>query len=387
MNEAEELLLTILEDNGAALLSSGREGIASVGKMIAYLEREGVVFSPAAMGIAGQYYYAVGQTAEMERCLTDADIAFGAENRFAIYRQMYRALLHYDTDAAHYVKLLNNASFYLHEHGEPLPFLLPQDEKRLAAVRREQEGAAKQLCVRTLGGFSVTAKADGRELPWRTRKGRELFAYLLELEGQTIDRSHLIEVLWPEEIPKNAVALLHNMIYNMRKELSAYSMDGIVVYEKKRYRLLMDDIQSDSVLLHRVMDAVRRVDMEELSKEKEFFLSYQGAYLKDIDSPWADAVRQAWDEAFRMGCMFLAEDAELRRDYETAVKLYDNILAVSPYEESAAAKLLELYTRQRRWEKREECFKSFAARMEEDLGIAPGEEVLLAYEMSKAKAG
>lgn len=383
MNEAEELLLTILEDNGAALLSSGEAGIASVGKMIAYLEQEGVVLSPEATGLAGQYYYAVRRIPDMERSLTDADAAFGAENRFAIYRQMYRALAHYDEDAGHYVKLLNNASFFLQEHGEPMPYLLPEDKARFAAIRKEQDAAAKQLCVHTMGGFSVVANADGRQLPWRTRKGRELFAYLLELEGKSIDRTRLIEVLWPEEIPKNAIALLHNMIYNMRKELSAYSMDGIVVYEKKRYRLVMDDIHSDSVLLHRMMDAVRRVDMEELSKEKGFFLSYRGAYLKDIDSHWADEARQAADEAYRMGCMLLAEEAERKGDYETAVKLYDNILAVSPYEESAAARLLELYTRQRQWKKREECFRSFAARLEEDLGIAPGREVLLAYEMKR----
>ena len=386
MNEAEELLLTVLEDNGAALLSSGAEGITSVGRMIAYLEREGVVLSPEAMGIAGQYYYACGQISEMERCLTDADAAFGTENRFAIYRQIYRGLIHYDENADHYVKLLNNASFFLHEHGESLPYLLPKDADRLAAIRREQEVAAKQLRVRTLGSFSVTANADGRELPWRTKKGRELFAYLLELEGQAIDRSRLIEVLW-DEIPKNAVALLHNMIYNMRKEFSAYGMDGIVIYEKKRYRLLMDDIHSDSVLLHRMMEAVRNVDMDVLRREKEFFLSYRGAYLKDIDSPWADALRTAADESYRMGCMFLAEDAQAQGDYKTAVKLYDNILAISPYEESAAAKLLELYTRQRRWKKREECFQSFSSRLKEDLGISPGEEVLLAYEMKKAKTG
>ena len=175
MNEAEELLLEILENNGAALLSSGEEGIASVGTLISYLEQEGVVLSPEGMGIAGQYYYACGMISEMERCLTDADAAFGAENRFAIYRQIYRGLLHYDDDADQYVKLLNNASFFLHEHGERLPFLLPVDADRLAAIKKEQEASAKQLCVRTLGSFSVIANTDGRELPWRTKKGAGAF--------------------------------------------------------------------------------------------------------------------------------------------------------------------------------------------------------------------
>ena len=164
-------------------------------------------------------------------------------------------------------------------------------------------------------------------------------------------------------------------------------MDDIVIYEKKRYRLIMDGLDSDSVELHRMMQAVKNADIDALLAGQDFFMDYPGAYLKDIDSPWADEARAQADEAFRMGCMLLAEEHERRGDYETAVRLYDNILAVSPYEESAAAKLLELYTRQRRWQRKEECYRAFSERLREDLGITPGEEVLLAYEMKYAAAG
>ncbi len=379
--------VTVLSNVGESLLRSGADGREAVGELLAELEQEGVVLPPPVMGLAGEYYYAVGNFSEAERCLNDADASCGAENRFAIYRSIYRALLHYEENPSHYVKLLNNAAFFLHEHKEPLPYLTESDAVRLESIRSTQQGRERKLLVRTLGGFSVCAEEDGRELPWRTRKGRELFAYLVEREGEPVDRSRLIEVLWDEEVPKNAVALLHNMIYNMRKELSAYGLERIVVYEKRRYRVSMDAIDADVVRLHEIMRAVKNADLGVLHRERGFFLSYGGAYLKDVDSRWADACRNAVDEAYRAGCGLLAEDAVREGDYEMAVTLYDNVLSVFPYEEGAVARLLELYAKQRRWGKREECYKAFAARLEEDLGVTPSEEVLVAYRRKAAMAG
>ena len=86
-----------------------------------------------------------------------------------------------------------------------------------------------------------------------------------------------------------------------------------------------------------------------------------------------------------MGCMLLAQSAGDVGDYKTAARLYNNILLTSPYDEGVAAKLLEIYTKQRQWKKREECFKSFTSRLKADLGVAPSEDVLLAYEMKKER--
>ncbi len=374
-------------NTGEALLRSGENGKEAVGELIAALEQEGVVLPASVMGLAGEYYYAAGSFAEAERCLNDADASCGAENRYAIYRSIYRGLKHYEENPAHYRKTINNALFFLREHREPLPYLKASDEARLESIRDAQQKEERKLIVRTLGGFFVQAKLDGRELPWRTRKGRELFAYLLEREGEPVDRSSLIEILWKEEVPKNAVALLHNMIYNMRKEFSAYGLEHIVVYEKKHYRIEMDAVETDVVRLHRIMQAVRAEKMDELWEDRDFFLTYEGAYLKDMDCQWADTCRNAADEAFRTGCMLLAREAERKGDDETAVVLYDNILSVSPYEESAAAGLLKIYARLRRWNKLEECYHSFAERLEADLGVGPSKEVLLAYRMKKELAG
>jgi len=241
------------------------------------------------------------------------------------------------------------------------------------------EGCGNILKVRTFGAFQVTAAGDGKELAWRTKKGRELFAYLLDIEGKAVGRRELIEVLWQDEIPEKAVALLHNMIYNIRKELSAYGLGLILTYERKRYRLNMEGIACDFYHIRKVVGLVEEGNVSRLMMEYKSFLVYWGSYLEDIDSFWAEAKRGYYDEMYKKGCFLLAEQFTKENKRETAIKLYQNILLVEPYSEKAVEKMLLLYGEQREWEKVQRCYKEFKETLERDLGIVPGEEVLGAY--------
>ena len=380
MKESERLLMTVLEKSGETLLASEDPvDRHMVGEMITFLNEENIPLSPEAMGVAGEFFYSIDDTSRMEFCLNEADSGFGRENRFGTYRSIYRGLLHYREAPQHYNQQLYNALFYLEEHNEPLPYLKKRDQSFLKQIKGRSVGSSQVLVVRTQGEFSVIAAQDGRQLPWRTRKGRELFAYLLELEGAPVERSHLIEVLWQDEIPDNAVAMLHNMIYNMRKELSTYCLEKIVIYEKRHYRLCMDNLASDSVQVHRMNTLVQKKDMNALRKEIDFFLQYNGRYLRDIDSIWANACGDEADEHYAAGCRLLAEDATVRGDFDTAIVLYQNIRLVSPYDERAVAALLMLYGRLRRWEKLKNCYQNFSELLMEDLGVEPSEEVKRAY--------
>ncbi|MNH44956.1 hypothetical protein D3C79_1072650 [compost metagenome] len=57
------------------------------------------------------------------------------------------------------------------------------------------------LPVQCLGGFHIylpgIANKD-KVLSWRTRKERELCAYLLHHEGRPVNSAAIIEALWPE---------------------------------------------------------------------------------------------------------------------------------------------------------------------------------------------
>ena len=189
----------------------------------------------------------------------------------------------------------------------------------------------------------------------------------------------MIEVLWWDEIPEKAVALLHNMIYNIRKELSAYGLETILIYEKKRYRLCMEGIVCDFWRIRKIAGLVEQGNIDSLMAEYKSFLDYWGSYLEDIDSCWAEEKRRYYDEAYKKGCFMLAEQFTRDNNPETAIKLYRNVLLLEPYSERAVERMLLLYGEQREWEKVRQCYAEFKETLERDLGIVPGDEVMAAY--------
>lgn len=90
-----------------------------------------------------------------------------------------------------------------------------------------------QLTVSFFNGFHVRDLFHKEELCWRTKREMQLFAYLFSLHGRGVDRSTLLETLWNEEIPGTGVAMLHNMIYHIRKEMNRLGCNKIIYYEKK----------------------------------------------------------------------------------------------------------------------------------------------------------
>ena len=230
----------------------------------------------------------------------------------------------------------------------------------------------------------VTAGEDGRELAWRTKKGRELFAYLLDIEGGPVDRRQLMETLWPEEIPENAVAMLHNMIYNIRKELSDYRLEKLITYENKKYQLNMDEIESDSLYWSRLAGYVKKKDTAELMRNLDAFLLYPGRYLDDIDNVWAAEKREYYDSIYRTGCEYLAGYLSGQGETDKAVQLYGNILMTDPYSESTTEKLIRLYGERREWEKMKRCYEEFRTRLKRDLGIKPEEALERTYRSFRA---
>ncbi|MBQ7199742.1 MAG: hypothetical protein IJS24_00040 [Eubacterium sp.] len=374
-----ELLIEVMEQRGSQLLA----GRSALGRIIRYLEEEGVRFTTVASGIAGQYYYAEGNMERMEEYLNAADSAFGKENRYAAYRSIYRALSRYDADPVRYEKQLRSALFFLREEDEPMPWLKPESEKRLERMLREGESGERSLLVESLGGFRVIAARDNKEIAWRTRKGRELFAYLTDLRGETVDRRKLMEILWPEEIPANAVAMLHNMIYNIRKELSDYSLEGILVYENKRYRLYTEDLKNSADALYEIVEPVEHHDMGKLREKEKYFLEFHGRYLEDIDAAWADERREYYDRIYRRGCELLAEDMVTQDKCDEAIRLYHNIQKLDPYDEYSAERLLHLYGKKREWDAMKKFYDAFCKRLSDELGIEPGEAVVSAYEKGR----
>lgn len=376
------LLIKIVSTYGSELLSSQEDRVLAC--CILCLEKDAAGSNlppdPEVLGIAAQYYYKSGMYERMEKYLNQADSSFGKENKFGMYRALYKGLLRYQENPSKYEKQISNTLFLLEENRYPLPFLKQAELEILHCLenQKKQEIPGK-LRVTFFGDFQVMVLKEQKPLSWRTRKGGELFAYLVERNGQAVGRNQLLKKLWSDELPDRAVTMLHNMLYNIRKELSAYHMEDLIQYKDKLYCINMEIIETDLGEIRRLCALADEKNTEALKKHKSYFSAYWGRYLEDMDSQWMMEQREYYDTRFVMGCTILAEDAAAEGRFQEAVLFWKNALIVNSYSEELAGNLLKCYGAMRNLKKVKTEYDRFTALLERDLEMKPGRELAAIY--------
>ena len=356
------------------------------------LEREEHEWSVPELERGALLYYRRGDRKNQEAYLNIADSMFGRENRFGAYRSLYRGLAHFDEDREKYEKQINNALFFLEESHIPLPFLIAQDEEILRRIREERQKEQTELAdekapvtrieVNTFGTFKVVMTEDGKELSWRTRKGCELFAYLLEMGGKPVERKTLILKLWEDDMPNNAIAMLHNMIYNIRKELSYYNLDQVVCYKQKAYSLDMSAIKSDLDSIREAARLVEKRDFEKLAEHKNIFEDYWGRYLEDMDSAWVRDRQEYFEKIYEEGCSLLAGYFYEQKNIKDALSMFKKAMSRNPYSEELMAGIIKCCRELRNPKDGKRYYREFCDKLMDELGIRPGKELQSLYRAS-----
>src|SRR5690625_2924556 len=68
------------------------------------------------------------------------------------------------------------------------------------------------LIAQVMGEF-LLFDSKMTEVKWRTKKVKELFAFLWQHHKQGVNRSQILMALWPELPEENAIAMLHTTVY------------------------------------------------------------------------------------------------------------------------------------------------------------------------------
>lgn len=383
------LVLTLMEQFGAELF--GEKQWEALEICVCHLEQTGLLAAgkvpdgrlagrTEVLGTAAQYYYRTGRIEQMEHCFNQADSVFGKENKFGMYRALYRGLLHYKGDAEKNHKLICNTLFLLEENHYPLPYLKQEDKELLSRIREGEAGEKKGvLKVAFFGDFRAEVDGEGKPLSFRTRKGGELFAYMLKRNGKPVGRKQLLAVLWNDELPENAVAMLHNMFYNLRKELSAYQMENLIEYKDKEYRVHMELVETDLDEIDRLCRMADQNDHRQLLEHQERFKTYWGRYLEDMDGFWAMEDREYYDTRFMKGCSILAKEAVKSGRPGDGALFYKNAMLVNGYSEEWEAGLLKCYGMMGNLKQVKNEYERFCAYIKKELRTGPGERLNRVY--------
>jgi len=114
---------------------------------------------------------------------------------------------------------------------EDLARMLSRFEKRSSRKAADVPASERKLAVRSFGPFSVTSD-NGEPVRFRNSKGRELLAFLHHFGGKPVSKAQIMDELWPGRDVERTQVNLHSTVYQLRKDLEACGLHGIVEQSK-----------------------------------------------------------------------------------------------------------------------------------------------------------
>lgn len=258
---------------------------------------------------------------------------------------------------------------------------------RYAAMAEKTLNSGRQLLqISCFGRFRVVILETGREISWRTRKAMELFAYLVDLEGKPVERRVLLEQLWPDNAPSNEVAMLHNMIYSIRKELSSQpELADLIQYKAHRYYLNSSRVQVDLDIKKQICMLAEMGKVRELYDHREELLNHWGVYLKEVDGTWCMARRTYFERTYGKACSLLADYCREKGDLETEASCWSAYMAADRYSEEAVAGLLRCYANMGERQQMRRVLETAQKIFREEMGIELSPETLRIYQRGLKK--
>ena len=204
--------------------------------------------------------------------------------------------------------------------------------------------AVAQVRVRLLGAFELLI--DGRPIDrWRSRKARQLLAYLALSPGRPAARETLIETFWPDSDPARGANNLSIAVHHVRSRLGESLAEGDgsrgVLVEQGLYRL-------DGGLEWRVdavafRDAVSRAraalgagrEAEANESLEAAIAEYGGEFLEsDLTEDWTAEPRQALGNLYDWAVRRVIEYGAARGDWGRVLQHGQALVLRDPFDEA-----------------------------------------------------
>ncbi len=164
----------------------------------------------------------------------------------------------------------------------------------------------KKVYIKTLGGFSVFP-FENRKKPvkMRTKKERELLAFLLDAGSEGVTKEQIYNAIWSESESKDIKGLIGVNFAHIKNDLAVLGIENPIVNNEKHYSICRDEITLDIDLFE---EAAEEFKLQNSKHAAQKVLSlYQGEYLADFEAFWALSKRIRFHEAYENALSFLGQ--------------------------------------------------------------------------------
>lgn len=249
-----------------------------------------------------------------------------------------------------------------------------RDKLGRAVAKSKQSTEEDTLSIIAMGSFQLH-KNETEEIKWRTKKVKELFAYLWYHSPQSVPRDRIIEDLWEDQDVDSAVQLMHTSFYHLRKTIRDIGFPNPVKFANEQYSLELD-IESDQDEIEAIMKKLVITD----SDIEKLISLYKNGYFEDESYKWALAKQQ------QLKINFLAvlekfvvekmEEGDLSHLLEICL---EKMVAVDPYNERFVYLLIDYYGKMKNISKIIQTTEHFERLWKKELGIPISEEISSLY--------
>lgn len=238
----------------------------------------------------------------------------------------------------------------------------------------------KTISVNCFGEFKAGLMNDGKEVNWRTKKSKELFAFLLHSQNKVIKRNYLLEKIWPDKPLDNAINALHNTIYHIRYNFNEIGFQEIIQYDNRNYRMNKQYVYSELDYYYLVANAVENKNMDFLSEQKTVFLDYRGRYMSDVSGEWHIERANYFEDICVKGCYLVAKSEIEKHNYSEAIKYLNQGLKVNEFAENLSALLIYCYGKLRDLKNMRREYIKISGILKDELGIEKSSLIERSYQ-------
>ncbi|MCM3745863.1 response regulator [Paenibacillus pasadenensis] len=200
------------------------------------------------------------------------------------------------------------------------------------------------LTVQCMGGFLLALPGDtSRGLAWKTKKEKELCAFLIHHAGKTVSTAAILEAIWPGYDLNKAKTYLYTCLSYLRKSLAEHHIPIRITKADQGFGAELDGDIVDIIQFERLLNEPgSEEEMNEGSYNKMNRL-YKGEYMEACDFGWAIAkqleIKALYMRLLRNWYAFFQSQGKLTLAADSLQK----VLLLSPDSENDGRELIKLH--------------------------------------------
>lgn len=232
------------------------------------------------------------------------------------------------------------------------PFTVDRLQNAVARIKQTltesafqaRRNASNPYAIQCLGGFQIQLADQGnRILSWRTKKARELCAFLIHHEGKPANTASIIDELWPEYNVDKAKTYLYTCMSYLRKSLAENNIGVRIQKADQGFFAALDGVTVDVTefehLLHIVLS---ETEIDERLYD-QINLMYTGEYMEACDFSWAAArqleLKTLYIRALRKWYAYFRGQSQTA----LAIDSMQRVLTLAPDSEGDGRELIKLH--------------------------------------------